>query len=93
MKLLKFKAHFNRVNMQRGNPNVWTVHTSRACYQVTEIKSYVPMLTTFKKDGKQPRAYFSGRAEVRVHNGIAYLLNEHSYESMSDDEYFEARNG
>lgn len=26
MKPIKFKAHFNRINMQRGNPNVWTVH-------------------------------------------------------------------
>jgi len=24
----KFRLHFNRVNMQRGKPTVWTIHLS-----------------------------------------------------------------
>ena len=63
---LKFRAHFNRVNMQRGSPYVWTVHNSRGCYQGTGIVSFVPMRTVFKPEGKQPRAYFEGWAHVKM---------------------------
>jgi hypothetical protein len=70
---LKFRAHFNRVNMQRGNPNVWTVHNSRACYQGTAIVSVVPMQTIFKPNGRQPRAYFEGFAHVRIAGDTIYL--------------------
>ena len=73
MKRLKFKAHFNRVNMQRGNPNVWTVHNSRGCFQGAEIISSVPMKTVFKKDGRQPRAYFSGYAHVSTKGDQIHL--------------------
>jgi hypothetical protein len=66
MRRLKFRAHFNRINMQRGNPNVWTVHNSRGCFQGTGIISQVPMATVFKADGRQPRAYFEGYAFVTV---------------------------
>jgi len=63
---LKFKAHFNRVNMQRGNPNVWTVHTSRACHQGAVIRILVPVETVYRPDRPQPRAYFSGRGRVKT---------------------------
>lgn len=89
MKLRKFKLHFNRINMQRGNPNVWTVHTSKVCIQVEQVKCYVPLETIFKKDGPQPRAYLSGLAEIHVQKGIAYLVDDNSYQNMNDDEYFE----
>lgn len=90
MKLKKFRLHFNRINMQRGNPNVWTVHLSNRCIQVKEVKVYVPVETIFKPDGPQPRAYFSGLAQVNVHKNVAYLVDSESYERMSDDEYFDA---
>jgi hypothetical protein len=73
IKRLKFRAHFNRVNMRRGNPNVWTVHNSRGCFQGQAIHSYVSMRTIFKKDGRQPRAYFEGYAHVRILGGILVL--------------------
>ena len=63
---LKFRAHFNRVNMQRGKPEVWTVHTSRGCFQGPYIDSIVPMHTMYNEDGRQPRAYFTGYADVVV---------------------------
>jgi len=89
MKQIKFKAHFNRINMQRGNPNVWTVHTSRACYQVQEIKIFVPVTTVFKKDGPQPRAHFDGVGEVIIHKNTAYLVDGNSLQMMGDDDYFD----
>lgn len=28
---LKTKIHFNRINMQRKDPRVWSAHTSKSC--------------------------------------------------------------
>jgi hypothetical protein len=61
-KTWRFFSHFNRVNMQRGNPNVWTVHFRGACIQGTEVVFNVPTYTTFKPNGRQPRAKVVGRA-------------------------------
>jgi len=58
----KFFAHFNRINMQRGNPNVWTVHFRGTCFQAQEIIFNVPSRTTFNPKGRQPRAKIAGRA-------------------------------
>lgn len=70
-----FRAHFNRINMQRGNPNVWTVHTSQGCFQGTKIISHVPMETVYKPTGAQPRAYFKGLAFVQLNpNGSIELF-------------------
>ena len=73
MRRLKFRAHFNRVNMQRGNPNVWTVHNSHGCFQGTRIVSKVPMETVFNPSGPQPRAYFTGYAHVTVQGSTISL--------------------
>lgn len=73
MRRLKFRAHFNRINMQRGKPQVWTVHTSRACYQVKQIRILVPAETVFNPAGPQPRAYFAGYAHVRIEGDTAVL--------------------
>lgn len=69
----KFRAHFNRVNMQRGNPNVWTVHTSLGCFQGTKVVLRVEAETMFKPDGPQPRAYFTGRGRVRMDGSIIFI--------------------
>lgn len=66
MKRLKFKAHFNRVNMQRGNPRVWTVHNSQGCFQGQAIRILVPTETVYKPNGAQPRAYFTGYGYVSM---------------------------
>ncbi len=67
---LKFRLHFNRINMQRGNPNVWTVHTSRKCFQGDEVHIRVPLITVFKKNGPQPRAYCTGYGFVYSIDGV-----------------------
>jgi hypothetical protein len=62
----KFRVHFNRQNMQRGNRNVWTAHTSQGCYQAEHIKILVPVETVYKENGRQPRAYFTGYGHVKI---------------------------
>ena len=74
MKRYRFFAHFNRVNMQRGNPNVWTVHFRGTCVQAREIVFRVFVRTRFKPNGRQPRAVLLGMAKtVDVREGIAYV--------------------
>lgn len=58
----KFFSHFNRINMQRGNPKVWTVHFRGTCYQAEGIVYKVHTFTTFDPKGRQPRAKVCGRA-------------------------------
>ena len=69
----KFKIHFNRINMQRGNPNVWTVHLSDRCIQVEEVVVTGSIRTRFNKDGAQPRAYLYGTGHVRVQGKTALV--------------------
>jgi phage antirepressor YoqD-like protein len=68
-KKLKTKLHFNRVNMQRGNPNIWTAHNSRGCFQTKKLvimhNGKILAETVFKPDAPQPRAYFVAKAEVK----------------------------
>jgi len=60
--------------MQRGNPNVWTVHNSRGCFQGEEVITTVSMKTVFNKDGRQPRAYFVGRGRVSIQDSKIYIF-------------------
>ena len=71
---LKFRLHFNRINMQRGNPNVWTVHNSHGCFQAKEIEVLVPIKTIFNPQGKQPRAYFSGYGFIRYEGKTLFVF-------------------
>jgi hypothetical protein len=66
---MKLRIHFNRVNMQRGLPNVWTVHTSKRCYQGSRVRVSIPLETVFKAAGRQPRAYFVGHGRVWQRGG------------------------
>lgn len=74
---LKTKVHFNRVNMQRGNPKVWTAHNSHGCFQGERIvilhRGKVVAETVFNPTAKQPRAYFLTYGEVRVDNGVTIV--------------------
>lgn len=70
----KVKVHFNRINMQRGLPTVWTVHTSDACYQVEEVEIRVPVLTKYRPTARQPRAFFSGFAHIAIQGGTRAVL-------------------
>ena len=68
-----FRAHFNRINMQRGNPNVWTVHMRNTCYQVASIEFQCPVRTLYKADGRQPRAVLVGKAYLHISGDTAIL--------------------
>lgn len=72
-KRLMTVVHFNRIAMQRGEPQVWTVHNSLGCFNVTAVRILVPMETVFKPNGTQPRAKFKGKAQIEISEGIAYL--------------------
>lgn len=75
MKTWQFFSHFNRVNMQRGDLNVWTVHFRGVCYQGQEIVFNVPTYTQFRAKGKQPRAKIRGRAHfVNLVGGHTILV-------------------
>lgn len=71
----KFFSHFNRINMQRKDPKVWTVHFRNVCYQGTGIIFNVPTSTTYDPDGRQPRAKMVGRArQVEVDKSGTILV-------------------
>lgn len=74
---LKTKLHFNRVNMQRGNPNVWTAHNSRACHQAEKLvimhDGKVVAETVFDPKARQPRAYFTAQASVKYKGSTAII--------------------
>lgn len=89
----KFVLHFNRVNMQRKNPNVWTVHYKGKCHQVKKVKCHVSVETIFDKDGQQPRAKLIGYGQVYLDKGAAYIINNRVVDTLSDDDYFEATSG
>lgn len=70
----KFFSHFNRVNMFRKDPKVWTVHFRGTCYQGKEISYHVVTSTEYKPEGRQPRARIVGRASiVRVIADVIYV--------------------
>jgi hypothetical protein len=69
MRKYKFFAHFNRINMQRGDPRVWTVHFRGQCIPCTSITFTVPTYTTYDPDGKQPRAKMVGHARSVIISG------------------------
>jgi len=89
----KFRLHFNRINMQRGNPNVWTVHMSGVCHQVKLVKPYVPMETRYVPNGPQPRAYFVGRGYLYVRKGVAYILDDNAVAHMPTRMYYKIIQG
>jgi hypothetical protein len=59
-----FRFHFNRINMQRGKPEVWTVHTGGQCIQTREIRCQVPVASHFYPTRQQPRVFFTGTGHV-----------------------------
>jgi hypothetical protein len=70
----KCVVHFNRIAMQRGDDHVWTVHTSKACFNVKAVEIFAHMTTQYDPKGRQPRAKFVGRARLVINGGTAYLF-------------------
>lgn len=72
----KFKAHFNRVNMQRGSSKVWTVHFRGKCIPCEGIRFELggPICTLYDPLGPQPRATLNGYArQVKIDKGVAVV--------------------
>lgn len=60
-------VHFNRINVQRKDPDIWTVHMSDRCIQIKKVIIKCPLESVYKgPDARQPRAYFKGKAIVEV---------------------------
>lgn len=93
MKAKSFNIHFNRNKMKSGDSKVWTVHTSKQCLPVEEIKCYVPLQTTFNSDGPQPRARLKGKGNVYIKGSTAFIIDDIVVNYMDDDDYFEAISG
>lgn len=62
-----FWLHFNRINVQRGEPDIWTVHLSDQCIQTKKVICTTPIETVYRgQKAQQPRAYFKGVGIVDV---------------------------
>lgn len=69
-----FWLHFNRINVQRGCDDIWTVHLSDRCIQVRKAIVRVPVETIYKgATARQPRAYLRGTGVVRVSGHTARI--------------------
>jgi hypothetical protein len=56
-----FYLHFNRIAMQRNDPKVWSVRTSKGCFHAESVMVNLPLVTIFKPHQKNnPRAFFKG---------------------------------
>ncbi len=60
-------VHFNRINVARKDPDIWTVHMSDRCIQTKEVDIRTPLVSIYRgPKARQPRAYFKGKAVVEV---------------------------
>jgi hypothetical protein len=74
---LKTKIHFNRINMQRKDPRIWSAHNSHGCHMSEQIKvvhnGQVILETVYKPEATQPRAYLLAHGTVREENGVTIV--------------------
>lgn len=71
---VKFRLHFNRINMQRRRPTIWTVHTHNLCIPASHVHVNVPLDTEYKgPDAPQPRAFFTGRGIITQKGTEVYI--------------------
>lgn len=68
---MKVKLHFNRINMQRKDPRVWSAHTAKSCNmsQEVEIWAFGSKIgkAVFHSDKKNnPRAWIEFEGTVGV---------------------------
>lgn len=68
MKTKKYRVwiHFNRSNMQKGDPRVWSVHFRGTCYQVPAFSCTAQLTSSYKASGRQPRAVLKGWASELI---------------------------
>lgn len=75
MRPIKFKLHFNRINMQRGLPTVWTIHTSKRCIPAKEVDVRVPVTAVFRPEARQPRAWLEGKGIITAAGRDRYVID------------------
>lgn len=92
-RIRSFRLHFNRINMQRGSKNVWTVHVSNKCIPSEKVECFVPVTTVFNPKGKQPRAFLKGLGEVWINKNTVYIIDDTVVNYMNDDDFFLAIKG
>lgn len=75
LEIRTFWLHFNRINVQRGDPDVWTVHLSDQCIQTKHVECRVTIKTVYRgATARQPRAYFKGKGRILVKEGQVVIV-------------------
>lgn len=61
----RFRLHFNRIAMQRGDPRIWSLQLSGQCIHAREVICHVPLQTQYRPEKRQnPRAFLTGRGII-----------------------------
>jgi glycine/D-amino acid oxidase-like deaminating enzyme len=85
-----FYLHFNRIAMQRKDPRVWSVRTSKGCFHAERVVVAVPVASTFRAESRQPRAFFKGMGFgtwLEVRGADVFLLHQQPEPTNLDLEY------
>jgi hypothetical protein len=75
----KFRLHFNRINMQRGKDEVWTIHLSDACISARVVYVHVPLRTVYRPTASQPRAWFEGKGWIQPLGLGEFAINPYDW--------------
>jgi hypothetical protein len=75
---MKVKLHFNRINMQRKDPRIWSAHTSRSCNMSERVQirhnGVVVAETVFQPEKRSnPRAWIETKGTVTYEDGITVI--------------------
>lgn len=74
MRPRKFRIHFNRIAMQRGQPDVWSVQLSDRCLHGSKVVMAGNIETEFQPQRKNnPRAFFAGIGIVTQKGSTIYV--------------------
>ena len=69
-----FWLHFNRINVQRNDPDIWTIHLSDRCIQTRRVEVKVPLETVYKgPEARQPRAFMRGKGKIKVYKNYVEI--------------------
>jgi glycine/D-amino acid oxidase-like deaminating enzyme len=78
---LVFHVHFNRIAMQRKDPKVWTIRTSKGCFHAEQVLIQAEVQSNYVPERKHnPRAFFSGRGFgyfATIKNREVFLITPH----------------
>lgn len=79
-----FHLHFNKIAMQRGDPNVWSIRTSKGCFHAKQVVIQVPVQTNYVPTRKNnPRAFLTGIGHgywATIKGRDVFLITPHEIE-------------